>query len=95
MNPDSPKTTASEEGTLTAIESGGDWADASVDYAVVPDGMDLDKEHRAWNAWYHSEYVPSMEAGRPIKYVDFIQWLCDRGARMATEDELVVHVIGE
>ena len=60
--------------------------DASVEYLVLPDGMDIEKEHAAYREWYRT-YV----AGQPHhQYKSLIQWLLERGARTPSDDELEV-----
>lgn len=72
---------------ITAIEGGGDWADASVEYLVLPDWMDIAKEHAAYNEWYNNSYCSDRIHH---KYKSFCKWLLERGAREPNDDELDV-----
>lgn len=68
---------------LVAVESGEDWADASVDYLSMPTEVDLVQAHAAWRRWYEDIYCPAnttwLRSGRPVggkpDYVGFPQWL--------------------
>ena len=66
---------------ITAVESGGDWHDASVNHLVLPDGMVFEHECRKYRECDRSqaETFPSLHA-----------WLVARGARVPTDDELEV-----
>lgn len=68
------------EPRIVAIFGGGDWYDASVDYLVVPAGMDLDAEKEAHSKWWRSR-----SKGEPYK--DFPERLIERGAARATQIE--------
>ena len=70
---------------IYAICSGGDWADASVDHLVIPEGIDMEKE-----AWKCNKYrVEIFYKDRSKKYYTFVNWLIEKcGARKTTEDEL-------
>ena len=68
---------------LVAIESGGDWADASVEYIVVPDDLDLEETYKEYNQW---------KLGN--KWMSFDAWLKKyKGARDA-ENEIEVFYEG-
>ena len=76
---------------LVAIEGGGDWADASVDYLVVPLGVDIKTEEnkrqkyivirnkrRDWD-WMLNKYP----------YLSLSAWLIKHcGARVTTDDDI-------
>lgn len=75
--------------TITAIHSGEDWYDASANYVVLPEGMDVQAENKAYYNWLHNVYRPK----GTIPFRTFSQWLIDfRGARYPTDDELQVFV---
>ncbi len=82
---------------IIALLGGGDWADASICHLVVPGGMDLDKEKKAWWKWYNDEYRPKYNTLKGIEYVSFSrieyisfeQQLINNGARLTTEDEVL------
>lgn len=73
---------------VTAICEGVDWTDASVDYLVLPEGMDIEKEQTACNKWYHETYVPALNQGQKLEYLSLVDWLLARGARRTTDEEL-------
>lgn len=66
--------------------SGGDWYDASCEHLAIPDGMDLENEHRKHAEWY-AKYWRDLDNGKKPKYFTFIEWLIKNGARKATEIE--------
>lgn len=80
---------------ITAIHGGCDWVDASAEYVILPEGMDIVAEKKAYRKWYHEEYCPSFQEGllkrtkMPL-YNSFVQWLLKRGAVEPTEDQLKV-----
>jgi len=72
------------ETRIVAILGGGDWYDASVDHLVVPAGLDIEAEHKKYNAWYRE-----FRAGKFSKYINFTKWLeMHAGARPTTEEEV-------
>lgn len=83
---------------ITAIHGGGDWYDASVDYLVVPEGTDLDKESEKYQKWYREVYCTKSNIdtygnfdGSKVKYMTFGGWLrANCGARDTQEDELEI-----
>lgn len=75
---------------ITAIHSGVDWADASAEYLILPDGMDFEVEMRAREKWYEDVYRPSFRAGKKLDYVSPTDWLKARGAVEPTKEQLVV-----
>ena len=75
---------------ITAIHGGGDWADASAEYLVLPDGMDIETEHAAYRVWYRTEYFPAVDAGKNPKFVTLYEWLKQKGARDPDDDEFQV-----
>ena len=89
--------------TITAIHGGGDWADASANYLILPEGMDIEVESEAWRKWYDEEYCPALRAanvardlGSDVVYPEFaglFDWCIARGARTPTDDEL--HIFEE
>ena len=75
---------------ITAFHGGGDWSDASADYLVLPDGMDVDAEMATRNKWLREEYRPAMRRGENPEYISILDWLLRRGAVKPTEDQLEV-----
>lgn len=88
--------------TLFAILSGGDWADASVEHLLIPDGTNLDQERANREVWYQEEYLPKLRdwhskhqernpddsyVNPPPNYFTFSDWLLKRGAKIADVDE--------
>jgi len=72
--------TAKERGKTVAIMGGGDWADASVDHLVIPSDMDIDQ---AYNDYYTDICRPN------ARWVSFVEWLMQHGARDTTDDEVL------
>lgn len=66
---------------ITAIESGGDWADASVNYLILPDGMIFEEQLR--------HYRQVGQSGEEA-FVPLTAWLIRRGARAPTDGELEI-----
>ena len=62
---------------LVAVESGGDWADASVIYLAVPNTVDLDKAKLAWRVWYNQHYVPELRADNQPRFRNFPDFLVE------------------
>lgn len=76
---------------ITAIHGGGDWYDASADYLVLPEGMDIEAEAIKRKAWYEEVYLKSLrdeESG--VRYLTLYDWLKQNGARDPLPDELSV-----
>ncbi len=70
---------------ITAIHGGGDWADASADYLVLPEWLDVDVEHDKYREWFRAVY------NHPeVKYQSFTDWLRRAGAREPLEEELTI-----
>jgi len=67
---------------LIAIHGGGDWADASAEYLMLPEGMDANQEH-----WKYKQAMQGKVGG---EYKSFCDWLKERGAREPTNDELEI-----
>lgn len=73
---------------ITAIHSGGDWYDASAEYLVLPENMDIEKEARARQKWYKEKYCVGKL--NTTDYRTLAEWLIERGARYPTEEELII-----
>jgi hypothetical protein len=71
---------------IVAILGGGDWADASVDHLVIPEGMKLAEMKAIYDDWYQSEYLP-MRPDQP-KFISFTEYLKQQGARSTTSEEV-------
>lgn len=76
---------------IWAIHSGGDWADASAEYLVLPDGLSIEAEHKAWNEWYRNEYCPRLRAGERPEFRTLYGQLIAKGAREPRQDELEIY----
>jgi hypothetical protein len=70
---------------LIAVMGGGDWGDASVVHVVIPEGVDIEQEKKSYVNWYRTKYLPA----RSIQYLTFDEWLISRGARSATDSEVL------
>lgn len=76
---------------ITAIEGGGDWTDASVQYLVLPDGMDIGTEAMRRDLWLRMLKAPLADGGYSVRfYISLFDWLVERGARIPNDDELTV-----
>lgn len=80
---------------ITAMMSGGDWCDASVDFIVLNDGIHIEEEKKKRDIWYKEVYSPSWDPKKEgtnkhkLKYLSLIDWLIENGkARKATGDEV-------
>ena len=67
---------------ITAVFSGGDWADASVDFFVLAPGMEVVAEKAAYSR------ARGNGMARTAGINSFAEWLRSRGAREPTFDEL-------
>ena len=70
---------------ITAIHGGGDWHDASAEYLIVPENINIEQEKNKWEEWYRTEYC-----NHNIEFINFKQWLINLGARETTDDELEI-----
>ena len=85
--PEPPKKPAK----IVAVLSGGDWADASVEHIVLPEGITMEEVHAQYRAWYVGTYVPACKRGQQLGliYMTLPAFAVERcGARYATKDEL-------
>lgn len=73
---------------IYAICCGGDWADASVDHLILPDGMDIEKESELREKWLREEYHPKTRKDDQPQYKSLTDWLKGKGACEPTLDEL-------
>jgi len=73
---------------IWALHGGGDWADASAEYLVLPEEVDIEAEAAAWKNWYRKEYCSDL--GK-IKFLSFHEWLKKKGAREPSSDELEIY----
>lgn len=76
---------------ITALHGGGDWADASAQYLVLPDGLDIEAEAAKRNTWYRNEYCPALRSGKSIEYLSLYDWLKRAGARDPLPEELTIY----
>jgi len=67
---------------VIAVHGGGDWADASAEYVIPPENMDVEKEY--------AEFLEQWSGKNPL-YTSFSKWLKDRGAREPNKDELEIY----
>ena len=59
-----------------AIYGGGDWADASVDHLLIPDGVNLEVVSKEYLAWLRETYQPAMNrGGEHSTFYTFPAWL--------------------
>lgn len=75
---------------ITAIHGGGDWADASADYLIVPESVNIENEKILWRDWYHKVYCPSINTPNKLSYIGFVDWLKKLGAREPAKSELEI-----
>ena len=75
---------------IIAVHGGSDWYDASAEYVVLPDKMDIAEEQKKWDKWYHKEYLPARSRGEVPKHYTLCAWLLKSGARYTTADELQI-----
>jgi hypothetical protein len=76
---------------LVSIEQGSDWTDAGYDILDVPDEMDLMVMEEEWRVWYNEKYLPAYKDKTKtlIPYVEFVEFLKQRGAREAKVERAV------
>ena len=75
---------------ITAIHSGGDWNDASAEYLILPPGMKIDDEKKAWQEWYIKLYMTNKDK----KFVTLFGWCLQRGAQIPDDNELEIFCDG-
>lgn len=73
---------------IWAICSGGDWYDASISYLILPDGMNIEAEHRE-RVRLLQEYHLAKRNGRDAEWPgSFTEHLISKGAIVPSEDVL-------
>ena len=75
---------------LIALIGGGDWSDASVCHLVVTDDMDIVSEKKLYRDWYAKIYLPELKMNGQPHFMSFERWLLDRGAKNATENDILI-----
>lgn len=75
---------------ILAIESGGDWNDASVTYLTLKDGYVVEALYLEYKEWWAKAKKEKRESGEwpygPKEYTTFANWLVEKGyAREETE----------
>jgi len=92
---------------IIAIHGGGDWNDASAEYVVLPDGMNISEERKKYEEWYKTysdayrdhfqkirDGLISSDAPAP-QYESFHSWLLKiPGIKGPGPDELEVFYDG-
>lgn len=73
---------------LIAIHGGGDWADASADYLIMPEGISVSDEREKWSSLYKNDYLPGKN---DLPYMTFPEWLIKSGAKKATPEEITIY----
>lgn len=72
---------------ISAIHQGGDWFDASAQYLVIPDGVDVLEEKKK-----HHDWCKEITFNPELELLDFEDWLLRiPGVRRPSEDELKVY----
>ena len=72
---------------ITAIMGGGDWADASVQFVVLPEGKDIKSLHVEYDEWLKG-YRLALERS---EFYTFPEWLKEfAGATVPPDDQLEV-----
>ena len=61
---------------LIAIQSGGDWTDASVDHLLIPSDLNLSEAKKQYRAWYQDVYVPNIAAGGFLTFAEYLKQHC-------------------
>jgi hypothetical protein len=69
-----------------------DYYSSSNDHVVIPDGMDINDELKAYQDWYKNVYCAQPNAFNHcepagIRYMKFFDWLLSKGARKPTDEE--------
>lgn len=85
-----PDTPAAGGVKVTAILDGGDQESASVAFLLIPEGMDLAAEEAAHREWYRDTYCPAYRnrALARVEYLNFTDWLIQRGAVRAGPEHI-------
>lgn len=82
----------SMEAMITAICSGGDWTDASVDHVVMLVVTPLERLQKEWRVWYEGTYLPALRQDKKPTFYTFSEWLIEKGyARKVKAVELEVY----
>jgi len=67
---------------LVSIQSECYECSGGHDFLMIPEGLDLEVEAKAWRKWYQEEYQFCAQLPRP-EYILFVEWLKQRGATEA------------
>ena len=54
---------------IYAMLVGRDLNDASVTHLVLPEGIDIDAEHKSYENWYREVYAPAVKVAKDRKSV--------------------------
>lgn len=72
-----------------ALLGGGDWADASVNFVILPKGVDIEKEDKNYKAWLHDVWWNKDLPASHKDWMNFQDWLIKRcGGREPRDCEL-------
>lgn len=82
--PPAPKEETTKTTKILALHGGGDWADASAEYLVVPSAFDTNKAMK--------EFMQERKDGTaPRHKITFIEWLIEKhGAYFPHDNELEI-----
>ena len=73
---------------IWAICGGGDWYDASIDYLILPNEMNIETEKKLYNHKMQEHYLANRN-GRESKYPGtFVEHLISRGAIEPSDEQL-------
>jgi hypothetical protein len=89
---------------IWAICGGGDWADASVDHIILPEGVtmeEMETGHRVYSLARDEAirskskvvgwWVVNMDKAEIPKYISLVDWALSHGARRPKPEELEEH----
>ena len=79
---------------LIAVMSGGDWCDASVNFLVLPDGMDLEQQKILYSKYLEHRRKIFMEENESLPYWSLAEWF-ERGGAITPEDDIIEEVWDE
>lgn len=72
---------------ISAIHQGCDWNDATADYLIIPEGINVREEERKRSEWWKSVW-----GDKTTQYLNLKEWLLKiPGVREPTKDELEIH----
>lgn len=78
---------------ILAVHGGGDWADASAEYLVIPQGRDLAQDQQSYRRWYEDVFLGKTSRKITLEkpaFKSLVEYLKELGYREPTEKQLQI-----